>query len=121
MAICEGWNGAGATLRLYNAGSWIQKWSKSVSTSCLSTDFSPDGKQVAFGMSWYSTDGATSRIYDIPTGNAIDSVFPARPDSCSSGNYNSNNCGTTNGISWSPDGSRIAQAFGKDFTFGLQI
>ena len=114
MAICEGWNGAGATLRLYNAGSWIQKWSKSVSTSCLSTDFSPDGKQVAFGMSWYSTDGATSRIYDIPTGNTIDSVFPARPGSCSSGNYNSNNCGTTNGISWSPDGSRIAQAFGKD-------
>ena len=115
MAICEGWNGGGADIRLYASGSWTQKWTKGVSTSCLSTDFSPDGKQVVFGMSWYSTDGATSIIYDIPTGNVVDSVFPARPSSCSSGTYNSNNCGTTNGVSWSPDGTRIAQAFGKDY------
>ena len=29
MAICEGWDGGGATVRLYAAGSWTQKWSKS--------------------------------------------------------------------------------------------
>tara|TARA_B100000519_G_scaffold202855_1_gene222648 strand:+ start:703 stop:1854 length:1152 start_codon:yes stop_codon:yes gene_type:complete len=69
MAICEGWDGGGSTVRLFAAGSWTQKWSKSMSTSCLSTDFSPDGKQVVFGMSWYQNDGAYSRIYDVATGN----------------------------------------------------
>ena len=44
MAICEGWDGGGATIRLYGAGSWTQQWSKGISTSCLSTDFSPDGR-----------------------------------------------------------------------------
>ena len=39
MAICEGWDGGGATIRLYAAGSWTQKWSKSISTSCLSSAF----------------------------------------------------------------------------------
>ena len=53
MAICEGWDGGGATIRLYASGSWVQKWSKGISTSCLSTTFSPDAKQVIFGFSWY--------------------------------------------------------------------
>ncbi len=112
MAICEGWDGGGATIRVYAAGSWVQKWSKSISTSCLSTTFSPDGKQVIFGFSWYQTDGAISRIYDISTGNVVDELAQPRPGSCSSGN--GNNCGTTNGLSWSPDGSRIAQAFARN-------
>ena len=112
MAICEGWDGGGATIRLYEAGSWIQKWSKSVSTSCLSSDFSPDGRQVIFGMSWYQGDGATARIYDVSTGNGIDNIVQSRPGNCSSGN--NNNCGQNNGLSWSPDGTRIAQSFGRN-------
>ena len=112
MAICEGWDGGGSTVRLFAAGSWTQKWSKSMSTSCLSTDFSPDGTQVIFGMSWYQNDGAYSRIYDVTTGNSVDNIAQARPGNCQSGN--GNNCGQSNGLSWSPDGSRIAQAFGRN-------
>ena len=79
MAICEGWDGGGATIRLYAAGSWTQKWSKSISTSCLSSDFSPDGRQVIFGMSWYQGDGATARIYEVSTGNGVDNIVQPRP------------------------------------------
>ena len=112
MAICEGWDGGGSTVRLFAAGSWTQKWSKSMSTSCLSTDFSPDGTQVIFGMSWYQNDGAYARIYDVNTGNSVDNIAQARPGNCQSGN--GNNCGQSNGLSWSPDGSRIAQAYGRN-------
>jgi WD40 repeat protein len=112
LAICEAWDGSGSTIRLFAAGSWTQKWSKSISTSCLSTDFSPDGTQVIFGFSWYQTDGAISRIYDVSTGNQVDLLAQARPGNCQSGN--GNNCGQTNGLSWSPDGSRVAQAFGRN-------
>ncbi len=112
LAICEGWDGNGATIRLYAAGSWTQKWSKSISTSCLATDFSPDATQVIFGMSWYQADGAISRIYDVSTGNQVDLLAQARPGNCQSGNGNT--CGQSNGLSWSPDGSRIAQAFGRN-------
>tara|TARA_B100000003_G_scaffold207206_1_gene224311 strand:+ start:158 stop:3574 length:3417 start_codon:yes stop_codon:yes gene_type:complete len=112
IAICEGWDGSGAITRVYESGSWSQKWSKGTSTSCLSTAFSPDGKQVVFGMSWYQGDGATSRIYDVATGNSVDNLLQPRPGNCSSGN--GNNCGSSYGLSWSPDGTRIAQAFGRN-------
>jgi len=112
LAICEAWDGSGSTIRLFAAGSWTQKWSKSISTSCLSTDFSPDGTQVIFGFSWYQTDGAISRIYDVSTGNQVDLLAQARPGNCQSGN--GNNCGQSNDLSWSPDGSRVAQAFGRN-------
>ena len=112
LAICEAWDGGGSTIRLFAAGSWTQKWSKSISTSCLSTSFSPDGTQVIFGMSWYQADGAISRIYDVSTGNQVDLLAQPRPGNCQSGN--GNNCGQSNGLSWSPDGLRIAQAFGRN-------
>ena len=112
MAICEGWDGGGATIRVYTAGSWTQKWSKSTSTSCYASDFSPDGRQVIFGMGWYQSDGATARIYEVSTGNSVDNIVQPRPGNCNSGN--NNNCGENNGLSWSPDGSRIAQAFGRN-------
>ena len=110
MAICEGWDGGGATIRVYAAGSWVQKWSKGTSTSCLATTFSPDGKQVIFGFSYYQTDGSISRIYDVATGNVVDELAQPRPGNCNSGN----GCGTTNGLSWSPDGSRVAQVFARN-------
>jgi hypothetical protein len=113
MAICEGWDGGGATIRVYAAGSWVQKWSKGTSTSCMTTTFSPDGKQVIFGFSYYQTDGSISRIYDVSTGNVVDELAQPRPGSCNSGG-GGNNCGTTNGLSWSPDGSRIAQAYSRN-------
>ena len=115
MAICEGWNygGSGSTIRIYEAGSWIEKWSKSGSTSCYSSDFSPDGRRVIFGMGWYQGDGATAKIYDVATGNNAQNLIQPRPGGCTSGD-NGNDCGQNNGLSWSPDGTRIAQSFGRN-------
>ena len=101
-------------MRLYQVHPvWTNKWTKSGSTSCYSSDFSPDGTQVIFGFGWYAGDGATAKIYDIDTGNSVDDLVQPRPGGCTS-TGGGNNCGQNNGLSWSPDGARIAQAFGKD-------
>ena len=52
------------------------------------------------------------KVFDTDTGNAIDSLLQPRPNNCQ-GTQN-NNCGRTYGVSWSPDGSRIAQAYGTN-------
>ena len=101
------------TIRLYAAGSWTQKWSKSISTSCLSSDFSPDGRQVVFGMSWYQGDGATARIYEVSTGNGVDNIVQPQPG-VTAVLVMATIADKNDGLSWSPDGSRIAQAFGRN-------
>ena len=116
IAVCEGYEQSqgGSRVRLYQVHPvWTNKWTKSGSTSCYSSDFSPDGTQVIFGFGWYAGDGATAKIYDIDTGNSVDDLVQPRPNNCTS-TGGGNNCGQNNGLSWSPDGSRIAQAFGKD-------
>ena len=115
IAICEGYvqNQGGSRLRIFEADVWSNTWTKSASTSCYSSDFSPDGNQVVFGLGWYAADGATARIYEISSGNSIDSFAQSRPGGCS-GTGNSNQCGQNNGVSWSPDGTYIAQAFGRN-------
>ncbi len=116
IAICEGYEQSqgGSRIRLYQVHPvWANKWTKSGSTSCYSSDFSPDGTQVIFGFGWYAGDAATAKIYDIDTGNGVDDLVQPRPGGCTS-TGGGNNCGQNNGLSWSPDGTRIAQAFGKD-------
>lgn len=114
VSVCEGYTTGqgGSRLRIYTTNNWVNPQTWSYSTSCLATDFSPDGKQVVFGGSYYQNDGARMRIYDLDSGNNIDTLNQPRPNNCQG--TNNNNCGRTYGISWSPDGSRIAQAFGTN-------
>ena len=73
----------------------------------------PDSTQVIFGMGWYNSDGATALIFDVASGQSIDSFSQPRPGGCTS-TGNGNNCGQNNGVSWSPTGMNIAQAFGRN-------
>ena len=114
ISVCEGYTQGqgGSRLRLFNTANWANHKTWSHSTSCLSTDFSPDSKQVVYGGSYYEADGGKMKVFDTDTGNAIDSLLQPRPNNCQ-GTQN-NNCGRTYGVSWSPDGSRIAQAYGTN-------
>ena len=114
ISVCEGYTQgqSGSRLRLFNTANWANHKTWSHSTSCLSTDFSPDSKQVVYGGSYYEADGGKMRVFDTDTGNAIDSLLQPRPNNCQG--TQGNNCGRTYGVSWSPDGSRIAQAYGTN-------
>ena len=114
ISVCEGYTQGqgGSRLRLFNTENWANHKTWSHTTSCLSTDFSPDGKQVVYGGSYYEADGAKMRVFEVSTGNSIDTLLQPRPNNCQ-GTQN-NNCGRTYGVSWDPDGSRIAQAFGTN-------
>tara|TARA_B110000444_G_scaffold41444_1_gene37428 strand:- start:19196 stop:22624 length:3429 start_codon:yes stop_codon:yes gene_type:complete len=113
IAMCGGWEGNGASFDMFEftGSSWSRIWQKSTSTSCASTDFSYDGSQVVVGMYWYGTDGNTARVFASDTGVQIDSFAGPRPGSCSSGN--NNNCGQMEGITWSPDSTKIVSAHGR--------
>ena len=113
IAMCGGWEGSGASFDMFEftGSSWSRIWQKSTSTSCASTDFSYDGSQVVVGMYWYGTDGNTARVFASDTGVQIDSFAGPRPGSCSSGN--NNNCGQIEGITWSPDSTKIVSAHGR--------
>lgn len=60
ISVCEGYTQGqgGSRLRLFNTANWANHKTWSHSTSCLTTDFSPDGKQVVYGGSYYEADGA---------------------------------------------------------------
>ncbi len=112
IAVCEGYvqSQGSSRLRVFNTDNWFNTWTKTFTTSCLATDFSPDGKQVIFGGSYYQGDGATSKVFDVDTGNGVDNIVQPRPNNCQG--TQGNNCGRTYGLSWAPSGMRIAQAFG---------
>ena len=113
ISMCGGWEGNGASFDMFEftGSSWSRIWQTSTTTSCASTDFSHDGAQVIAGMYWYGTDGNTARIYDTDAGTQIDSFSGPRPGGCSSGS--NNNCGEIQGITWSPDGTKIVSAHGR--------
>ena len=115
ISVCEGYdqNSGNSKLRMYETSTWTNSWTKIGSTSCYGTDFSPDSTQVIFGMGWYNSDGATALIFDVASGQSIDSFSQPRPGGCTS-TGNGNNCGQNNGVSWSPTGMNIAQAFGRN-------
>ena len=114
IAVCEGYvqSQGGSRLRLFEVDVWTNIQTIAGSTSCYATDFSPDGNQVVFGMGWYAADGATAKIYEVSSGTLIDSFSQSRPGGCTS--TNNNQCGQNNGVSWSPNGVYIAQAFGRN-------
>ncbi len=72
ISVCEGYASGGSKLRMFNTDNWVNTWTKDFSTSCLSTDFSPDSTQVIFGGSYYQSDGASSKIFDVDTGNGVE-------------------------------------------------
>jgi WD40 repeat protein len=114
IAMCGGWEGQSASFDMYefNGAGWTRIWQKTTSTSCASTAFSHDGSQVAAGMYWYGSDGATARVYKSDTGVQVDAFNAPRPGSCSSGN--NNQCGQLEGITWSPDNTHIVTAHGRN-------
>ncbi len=111
ISICEAWGGSNSKASVVYAtggASFIgtKVWSEKTHTSsCYSTDFSPDSRLVVYSISYYQQDGGSSRIYATDTGNAVDTL-----DSCPSGN----NCGQVNGISWSSTGTAIVSVNGRD-------
>ena len=119
ISVCEGYDNGVAKLRIFNTGSLYSTGSLPSSatktwdhtTSCYATDFSPDSKQVVFGGSSYKADGGKMKVFDVDNWNLIDTLAQPRPNNC---NDWPNDCGITRGISWDPDGSRIAQAFTED-------
>jgi WD40 repeat protein len=92
IAVCEGYvqSQGGSSLRIFNTGNWANHKTWSHSSSCLTTDFSPDSKQVVFGGSNYQTDGAKMRVFDVDTGNVVDILEQPRPNGCQG---IGNNCG----------------------------
>ncbi|MDP6362807.1 MAG: hypothetical protein QF633_06210, partial [Candidatus Poseidoniaceae archaeon] len=114
ISMCGGWEGSSASFDMYefNGAGWTRIWQKTTSTSCASTAFSHDGSQVAAGMYWYGSDGATARVYKSDTGVQVDSFNGPRPGSCSSGN--NNQCGQLEGITWSPDNTHIVTAHARN-------
>ena len=76
ISVCEGYTQGqgGSRLRLFNTGNWANHKTWSHTTSCLSTDFSPDGKQVVYGGSYYEADGAKMKVFEVSTGNSIDTL-----------------------------------------------
>jgi hypothetical protein len=63
-------------------------------------------------MYWYQADGNTARVYNSDTGVQVDAFSGPRPSGCTSGN--NNNCGQIEGVTWSPDGTHIVTAHGRN-------
>ena len=115
IAMCGGWEGGGASFDMYefSGSSWTRIWEKSTSTSCMTTDFSYDSSQVGAAMSYYQSDGATARIFNSDTGVQIDTFNGPRPSGCTSSG-GGNNCGTINGLAWSPDSTHIVTVHSRN-------
>ena len=99
-------NGARVQVHEYDGTSWPIIWEVPTTTSCSSADFAPDGSKFVIGLFWYEADGATAKIYETTTGLLIDAFSGPRPGNCA-GTFN-NQCGQIDGVSWHPDGSKIA-------------
>ena len=99
-------NGARVQVHEYDGTSWPIIWEVPTTTSCSSADFAPDGSKFVIGLFWYEADGATAKIYQTTTGLLIDAFSGPRPGNCA-GTFN-NQCGQIDGVSWHPDGSKIA-------------
>ena len=112
FATCEAWASSNSKAKMWNANTGVKLWEKTISTSCLDVDISPDGRLVAFGASWYQGDGASVKIFDVVGGGLKDVVSGPRPGGCSSGS--SNNCGSVYGVSWHPDGQHLVSVHGRN-------
>ena len=106
LSVCEGWGGSNSKASVVDVRTGEKAWpQKSHTSSCLSTDFSPDSRMVAYSISYYQADAGTVRIYTTDYGADEDTI-----DSCPS----NNNCAQVNGISWASDGQHIVTGNGRD-------
>ena len=105
LSVCEAYNSGNSKASVINVHSGAKIWEKTHSSSCLSTDFSPDSRMVIYSISYYQADGGSARIYATDTGAAEDTI-----DSCPT----SNNCAQLNGVSWSSDGQHVVTGHGRD-------
>ena len=108
IVMCGAYESNGARIQIheYDGVSWPIIWETPTTTSCSSADFSPDGSKFVIGLFWYEADGATAKIYETTTGLLVDAFSGPRPGNCA-GTFN-NQCGQIDGVSWHPDGSKIA-------------
>jgi WD40 repeat protein len=115
VAVCEAWEGSGARVRLYDVASGLQNWQYDTSTSCNDVVYSPDGTQVVAAHTYYQSDGASLRVFQVDANSAtiIDTMSAPRPGGCTSSG-GSNNCGSIYGVSWHPDGDYIISAHGRN-------
>ena len=112
ISACESWGGSNSRARLFSSASGVKLWEKTHSSSCLSTDFSPDSRLVAYSISYYQTDGASVKIYASDSGVADDTFSAPRPNGCSGSS--GNQCGTVYGLSWASDGQHIVTGHGRN-------
>ncbi len=112
ISTCESWGGGGSGAELYNAHTGSRLWQKTHSSSCMSTDFSPDSRMVGFSISYYQGDGASVKVYSTDNGNVEDTFSGPRPGGCTSSQ--NNQCGTVYGFSWAADGQHIVSGHGRN-------
>jgi hypothetical protein len=110
-----GWAYQTSALRVWNLETGANVMTKTGTSRCSETRFSPDASQVAYAFHFYSTDGAAVTVFDVSSGAFVDRVT-ARPagDACSGQNTGSNVCGRMYGLSWHPNGMQIVSVMGED-------
>ena len=115
IAVCEAWESSGARIRMLNYHSLTERWVYSTSTTCNDVEFSPDSTQVAAAHTYYSSDGASIRIFKTHDTSAtiVDTLAAPRPGGCTSSG-GSNNCGSIYGLDWHPNGMYIISAQGRN-------
>ena len=106
IAACDqyAWSGQGNSIHVLNATNGQGVWDDDGSTSCLTTKFSPDSRQVAVGWNYYQSNGNQVIIYETTDGTEIETL----QGPCSGG------CGTVEGLDWSPNAQWIISGHGRD-------
>ena len=97
---------------VWNMMTGAQLFQKSMTTNCYDTEFSPDGTQVAYALSYYGTDGATTFLYQTTSGAQVDTYSTPRPGGCTS--FQNNNCGAHYGLAWHPGGYDLVLSVGRN-------
>ena len=115
VALCTGYDNGISRLRAYNATSGTSILSETATSSCMGSDISPDGRQVAYAMSYYLADGGTVKVYDLDSSLLVDTIEVASGGSSCSGTGGGNPCGRIETVSWHPDGFHIAAGASRNY------
>ena len=115
IAMCTGYDNGVSRLRAFQTSNGASILNQQATSSCYDAHVSPDSNQVAFAISYYSTNGGTSIIYEIPSGTLIDTLSVARGSNSCSQSGNSNPCGTVQSVAWHPDGFHIALGVSRNY------
>ncbi len=115
IAMCTGYDNGVSQLRAFRTSDGASILSKTGTSSCYGVDVSPDSNQIVYTIGYYSTNGGSAIIYEIPSGTQIDTLAVARGSNTCSQSGNSNPCGNVNSASWHPDGYNIALAVSRNY------